>query len=109
MKLARKRYILTRICGEKAATITGEQFAVTIIAAVRKYFGEIGLSIINPRLIQFDPQSRTAILACEKNHEEGLHAATALIKEIDAKPVAILTVNTSGTIKGLSKLSRQYS
>jgi RNase P/RNase MRP subunit POP5 len=106
--MARKRYFLVRVCGKEEVTITGEQFLVALIASVRKYFGEIGLSTIDPRLIRYDPQSHTAIVACEKAHEEGLQAATALVKEIDAAPITLLTVRTSGTIKGLSKRSRQY-
>ena len=109
MKMARKRYFLVRVCGKGEVTITGEQFLVALIASVRKYFGEIGLSTIDPRLIRFNPQTRTATVACEKEHEEELQAATALVKEINTTPVALLTVSTSGTIKGLSKRSRQYS
>ena len=101
--MARKRYHLIKIRGEKSSAITDEQFTFALITSIRKYFGEVGISTLDPRLIKYDVQSGTAIVACEKNHEEKLQAATALVKEINSTPVALLIVRASGTIKGLTK------
>jgi RNase P/RNase MRP subunit POP5 len=72
------------------------------MASVRKYFGEVGLSIIDPKLLRFDQTRSEAIVACQKNHETELQAALALMNEIAGSRIAPLTIRVSGTIKGLS-------
>jgi RNase P/RNase MRP subunit POP5 len=71
------------------------------MASVRKYFGEAGVSTIDPKLLRFDSRRSEAIIACQKKHEAELQAAVALIKEIAGSPIAPLILRVSGTIKSL--------
>ena len=96
-----RRYLLIRIYSENLTAISGEQFIDALLSSVRKYFGEIGVSAISPKLLRFDPHRFEAIVACQKSQEKELQAAVALIREIAGSSTAALTVRISGTIKSL--------
>lgn len=100
-----RRYFRIRICSSQP--VTGEQFAATLTASLQKFFGEVGLSTVNPRLIRFDARKSEAIVACQKGREDQLQAALALINRTGGAEVAPLTLRVSGTIKGLRRRSQQ--
>ncbi len=95
-----RRYLLIRIYSENHTAISGEQFNDALLSSVRKYFGEIGVNTIVPKLLRFDPHRLEAIVACQ-SREKDLQAAVALIREIAGSSTAALTVRISGTIKSL--------
>jgi RNase P/RNase MRP subunit POP5 len=99
-----RRYLRVRIFSSEP--VTGEQFLGTLTASLQRYFGEVGLSDVNPRMIRFDTQTSEAIVACQKGREDQLQAALALINHVGRVEVAPLTVRISGTIKGLRRRSR---
>jgi RNase P/RNase MRP subunit POP5 len=96
-----RRYLLIRIYSDNLTALSGEQFNDALLSSVRKYFGEIGVSTIAPKLLRFDPHRFEAIVGCQKSREKELQAAVALIREIAGSSVAALTVRISGTIKSL--------
>ena len=65
-----RRYLLIRIYSENLTAISGEQFIDALMSSVRKYFGEIGVSTIDPKLLRFDPHRSEAIVACQKKSRE---------------------------------------
>jgi len=96
-----KRYVLVKIgCDRK---LTREQFQEIMDFATRQYFGELGLSHIDPRLVKFDAESSTAILSCERSAASELEAALTLVTSYAATPMSLLVLRVSGTIKGASK------
>jgi len=96
-----RRYLQIKICSE--ITVTEEQFSRTLTASILKYFGEVGLSRVAPKLIRFEPYKSTAIVAFAKDYVVEVQAALALIRQIGESETLMLPLKTSGTIKGLSK------
>ena len=100
-----RRYFRIRIFSSQP--VAGEQFALTLTASLQRYFGEVGLSKVNPKLIKFDAKKSEAIVAGQKGYEDQLQAALALINRIGGAEAAPLTLRLSGTIKGLRRRSQQ--
>ena len=98
-----RRYLLIKVCS--TAAVTGEHFTQALTASILKYFGEVGLSRINPKLIRFDSDESKAIVAYAKDHAGEMQAALALICQIGDSEVSTLPLKASGTIKGLGKRS----
>ena len=81
--------------------LTDLQFADALDSSVRKYFGEIGFSRINPRVVKFDSNSSIAIVSCERTSVSELQSALALTARHAGVPITIVVLRVSGTIKGL--------
>lgn len=94
-----RRYFLIKVVSKQS--ITEEQFGRALTDSIRRYFGEIGLSRIDPKLVRFDSQESKAVVACRKEAATELQATIALISDMAEAPVAPLTLRISGTIKGL--------
>ncbi len=97
----KRRYLLIKIISERP--LSGEQFGTAVTSSVRRFFGEIGLSRIDPKLVRFDSQESKAVVACRKEGTSELQAAIALISEASEMPISPLIVRISGTIKGLGR------
>lgn len=96
-----KRYLLVKIVADKP--LSREQFGNAVLDSVRRNFGEIGLSRIDPRLVRYDPDRSSAIIACKRERATELQAAVALISEFSGESFIPLVVRVSGTIKALGK------
>ncbi|HYB85123.1 MAG TPA: Rpp14/Pop5 family protein [archaeon] len=96
-----KRYVLVKVVCDRR--LTGEQFHEIIDYATRHYFGELGFSRIDPRLVKFDAESSTAILSCERCSASEFESALTLITSYAADPMTLLVLRVSGTVKGASK------
>ena len=94
-----RRYMRIKICSP--GTITKEQFAQALTASIVKYFGEVGLSRIAPKLIRFDSRRSSVVVAFAKEHVVEIQAALAFIRQIGESEALVLPLKTSGTIKGL--------
>lgn len=94
-----RRYVQIKICS--TVTVTDEQFAQALTASIVKYFGEVGLSRIAPRLIGFDLRRSTVVVAFAKDHVVEMQAALAFIRQVGDSEALMLPLKTSGTIKGL--------
>jgi len=95
-----RRYIYIKVyC---AGTVTEEQFSQTLSASIVKYFGEIGLSQIAPKIIRYDSSKSSAVVAFAKDYAAELHAALAFITHVNESDTLMLPLKTSGTIRGLS-------
>ena len=96
-----KRYILVKVISEKP--VSKDQFGSAVIDSVRRNFGEIGLSRIDPKVVRYDGTISRAIVACRASAATELQAAVALISEASGTPIAPMVVGVSGTIKALRK------
>jgi RNase P/RNase MRP subunit POP5 len=98
-----KRYLLVKVISERP--ISKEEFASAVVDSVRKNFGEIGLSSIDPKVIRYDGTRSKVILGCNSSAAAELQAAVALMFEASGAPILPLVVGVSGTIKALGKRS----
>lgn len=96
-----RRYFLVRLISERA--LSSEQFNKALTDSVRRYFGEFGLSRIDPKLIRYDSQRSEAIIACRSNETEDLQAAIALLSGEPNATITALVLRISGTIKALRR------
>jgi len=96
-----KRYLLIKIASNKA--LSRDQFRIAVTDSVRRNFGEIGLSRIDPKVVRYDGTGSRAIVACRAGTATELQAAVALISDASGIPIAPLVVGVSGTIKALGK------
>jgi RNase P/RNase MRP subunit POP5 len=83
--------------------LTDQQFHDALEYSVRRYFGELGFSRIDPKIIKFDADSSTGIVSCERSAAAELESAMALITKHAEIPIAVLVLRVSGTIKGIRK------
>jgi len=96
-----RRYILVKVVYDRK--ITNEQLDEALNSSAKRYFGEVGLSRIDPRIIRFDADSSTAIISCERNATPEFGAAIALITTYAEAPMSILPLRVSGTVKGAAR------
>ncbi len=88
------------VCDRK---LTTDQFHETLIASVKRYFGEVGLTRIDPRIIRFDGNSLTAIVSCDRNGMPEFESSMTLIQSYAESPVSVLVLRVSGTVKGAAR------
>jgi RNase P/RNase MRP subunit POP5 len=96
-----RRYMLVKLVCD--AKLTDEQFHDILDYSVRRNFGELGFSRIDPKTIRFDTDSSTGIVSCERAAAYELETAMALITKHAQIPVTALVLRVSGTIKGVQK------
>lgn len=99
-----KRYILVKIMAKRALSV--EQFGSALTDSVRRYFGELGLARVAPKIIRFDTTKMEAIVACNRDGVEDLQAAIGLISETAEMTITAITLRVSGTIKNLRRRQR---
>ena len=100
-----RRYFLIKLLSDQP--LSSEQFGSALTGAVQRYFGELGLSRIEPKLIRFDPQESEAVVACKKEGAGEFEAAIALMSNLSGSSITPLTIRASGTIKSLRKKTRK--
>jgi RNase P/RNase MRP subunit POP5 len=98
--MARRYMFVKVVCDRK---LTNEQFHDALNNSTRRYFGEVGFSRIDPRIIKFDSDSSTAILSCERTATSEFESALALITECAETPMSLLVLRVSGTVKGAAR------
>ena len=96
-----RRYFRVRIASE--GPLLADQFGAAVTDVVRRYFGEVGLVRIEPRMIKFDAQRSEAVFACRRDAASQFEAALALLSHVYDAGVAPIVVGISGTIKGLRR------
>ena len=94
-----RRYLQIKICSPVA--VTEEQFSQALTASIVKYFGEVGLSRIAPKLIRFDSRRSSVVVMFAKERVVEMQTALALIRQVGGSEALVLPLKTSGTIKGL--------
>ena len=101
-----RRYLLVKVVCENK--LTDQQFYEVLHSTLRKYFGELGLTRIDPKVMRFDSDSATGIVSCERGGTADLASAIALVTKISELPLTLTILRVSGTLKGVRKgLSKQ--
>ena len=96
-----RRYLLVKVISERS--LSEEQLQKALTETIRRYFGEIGLSRINPKLIRFDPEESIAVVGCRTTGIVELQAALALLSHVEDTSVMPLVLRRSGTIRSLAR------
>jgi len=94
-----KRYLLVKLVCE--SQVSNQQFDEALNASVQKYFGEVGFSRINPKVVRYDVPSSTGIVSCDSTALADLESAVSLIAKGSENSMSALVLRVSGTIKGL--------
>jgi len=95
------RYLFVKLICDRM--LTNEQFHDALKNSVIRYFGELGVSRIDPRIMKFDDVSSTAIISCNRDATAELLSALALVTDYAETPVCMLVLRVSGTVKGATK------
>jgi RNase P/RNase MRP subunit POP5 len=101
MRAMARRYILVKIVCDRR--VTNEEFHEALNNSTKRYFGELGLSRIDPRIVKFDAESSTAIVSCEQPATSELESAMALTTRYAETPMSLLVLRVSGTVKGAAR------
>ena len=96
----RKRYILFELRGAEFDAPTLKR---GLYNEALKFFGEYGLSFVALKLEDFYPSTKKGFLRCERGELDKVLGFLALIHSLDGKPARIVTLKSSGTIKGLGQ------
>ena len=101
MMRLKSRYILV----ESAVPITaGERkdFEPLLCRALLHQIGEIGYHRTNPKVAGFIDERRF-VLKCNLDGYRNAILALSMVKRLDSRETAFYTLNSSGTLKALSK------
>lgn len=91
--------MLVKVVADKAPTKGELQEALLSTAA--RFFGEVGLSKMNPRVVRYDEKDWLAVIGGRRQALDDLRAALALVTEIAGQPAAMLVLRSAGTIRSL--------
>lgn len=94
-----RRYLAISVDG--GGVLSEDEVSSAISDAVQDLFGHSGASSLEPRLIEFDADTRRGILRCSRSHMRDTRASLALITEISNEDAAVRVMGASGTIKSL--------
>ena len=94
-----RRYLAISLDGGDA--YSEQEVSDTLYQAIRELFGYLGVSGLQPRLIEYDEKTRKGIVRCSRSHIREMRAALALITEISNSVAAVRVTGASGTIKSL--------
>jgi len=100
----RHRYLWIAVRGD--TSFAYNDVAEAIQRSVLNLFGVEGLSLAEPKLIDFDEGVQSGILRCNHLQLDNLRAALAHVTSIEGSAAAIHVLNASGTIKSLKKKTK---
>jgi RNase P/RNase MRP subunit POP5 len=104
MRTKPRRYLLVKIVADKPVSRTDFNEALTSAAA--RFFGEVGLSRMNMRVLRYDEKDWTTAIAVGRESQDEARAVLALITEIKGQPAATLVLRSGGTLKSLKAKRR---
>ncbi len=97
----RPRYLAIRI--ESEETFEEDDVKDAFWNAVLQLFGEYGTSKAGLFLINYDKQTKQAVLRCSHKALPMVHAAVVSITKMKGKATVFHVLRISGTIKALNK------
>lgn len=97
----RRRYLWIAVRGD--TSFAYNDVAEAIHRSVLNLFGVEGLSLAEPKLIDFDEGGQSGILRCNHLQLDNVRAALAHVISIEGTAAAIQVLNVSGTIKALKR------
>lgn len=99
-----RRYLGFWILGEN--NVRESEIDASIREGVLALYGTHGLSLVQPRLIEFNEEGQRGILRCDRDHLTETRAVLALITQIAGFDAAVFVEKASGTIRSLKKSFR---
>ncbi len=106
MKESRRRYVVFRIAGSEE--IEKDDVARSIVEVLLKLFGEVGVSYMNLRFIDYDKVLGFGIIRCGHKLVDELRAGLCLISEIRNVPVLVDVVKVTGSLRKAKKAIKEY-
>lgn len=97
----RRRYLLLKLDCEKP--FSKKDFLSALRSSIIRLFGEYGASQTEIFLIEYNSETKYAIIRCSHKSLTMLRASIASITKIAGKPVVIHVLLVSGTLKALRK------
>ena len=108
----RRRYIVFEVISERG--IDKKALLKEILDSIYSLYGDVGASESKLWLIGYDKRKDTdigtgrGILRCAHDKVEEVRAALACIHSVNEAMVGIRVIGISGTIKGATRLRRQF-
>jgi len=93
----KKRYISFKVIGD----VDIEKFLSYFKNFLIKYLGLINYSQNRVFIIKYNKQDNSFIIKCNKDYVDQILCATNFIDNFDGKPINVLHLNVSGTLKKL--------
>jgi RNase P/RNase MRP subunit POP5 len=101
LKRLKRRYLALKFDSDFAFAPSDREVIDTFWNAVTRLYGEVGASMANLVLIDYDAQQRLAILRCNLSLISEVRTALATVIRINDKAAAVHVLAVSGTIKAL--------
>ncbi len=98
----RKRYILFEVISD--SNINENLIENAIGEAIKKLFGEFGLSEAHPKLLTEFSQENKSVLRTDHRYVQKVKLAMALIEEINTKKIILKTDKVYGTLKKIKSI-----
>lgn len=99
MKRIKRRYLAVQV--DIGGTLSQREFLDAVWSAVMRLYGEYGASQTGLVLLDFDEDSKTAVIRVSLTTLQQVRAALASITQIMGKEAAVHVSAVSGTIKSL--------
>ncbi|MHA1109854.1 MAG: Rpp14/Pop5 family protein [Promethearchaeota archaeon] len=109
MHLQRQRYVLFEYIVENPEVRITEKDVIRVIwKTLIKLFGEYSAYKTGLWMIEFDPSQKCGIIRCNNITKDRIIATIAFISSIKETPVVFHSIKTSGTIKKLKEIQKQF-
>ncbi len=94
---ARKRYIVFRLLSPE--TVGHSDIENAIKAAIRKLYGDYGLSLSRMYLAIYEPSTGYGVLRVSHLWKDRVIIALSFVRNVEGRPALIIPIRTSGSIK----------
>ena len=109
MQKNRQRYILFEyILPDKQAEVSEKQIVKSVWQSMIRLFGEFNSYFAGLWMVKFNDHQKWGILRCTNKTKEKVITSLAFISEINKVPIIFHTIKTSGTIKKISTIQKEY-
>lgn len=99
----KKRYIACKIKFKDKQSPSENEVKKGVYNEALKFFGEYLLSYVALKLVSYDATKKIAVLRCARDFYPETLGFLGMVNSLDGKNMRVVTVATSGTIKGLGK------
>lgn len=104
MKRIKRRYLALQVDSDGA--ISQREFMDAVWGAVTKLYGECGASLAGLSLIDYDAETKMAVIRVALTAVDLVRASLASITFLGGREVTVHVVTVSGTIKALRERFR---
>lgn len=109
MHLKRQRYVLFEYIIDNPEVIITDKDVIRVIwKTLVKLFGEYTAYKTGLWMIEFDPFHKYGIIRCNNITKDRIIATIAFISSIKDTPVIFHSIKTSGTIKKVKEIQKQF-